>query len=186
MARIRMLNIEDLPEDDRDVLDRPINLYRVFAHTPELARRYATLGRWFRFDGALDNRIREMAILQVGLVAASPYEWSHHIEIGRQAGVSDDDIRAIVAETEGDASGLDPMVRSVLRFARGLTCDGTIPAAVWAEVASRLDEAQLVELSALVAFYAMTVRFLNVLQIDVEDHYAPYLDRFPIGGEAGS
>ena len=46
MARLPLLNVEDLPEADRDVLERPINLYRLLAHLPELARRY----RQFRGD----------------------------------------------------------------------------------------------------------------------------------------
>ena len=58
----------------------------------------------------LDPRLRELAILQVGYLAKSPYEYSHHVKIGREFGVSDDDIRAIGEETAGRASKLDPLV----------------------------------------------------------------------------
>src|SRR3546814_4174271 len=75
---------------------------------------------WIRFKAKLDPRLREMAILQVGWLARSDYEWSHHVKIGKDFGVSEDDVRAIIAETEGKDSGLPALDRAVLRAARGM------------------------------------------------------------------
>lgn len=51
-----------------------------------------------------------MATLQVGYLTRLAYEYSHHIKIGRNFGVSDDDIRVIVEETNGRPTSLDPLV----------------------------------------------------------------------------
>jgi len=51
-----------------------------------------------------------MATLQVGYLTRPAYEYSHHIKIGRNFGVSDADIRVIVEETNGRPTSLDPLV----------------------------------------------------------------------------
>ncbi|MDQ3286920.1 MAG: carboxymuconolactone decarboxylase family protein, partial [Pseudomonadota bacterium] len=66
----------------------------------------------------MDARLRELAILQVGWLARSPYEWSHHIKIGQDFGVTDADIEALVAESRGEATALEPLARLVLQAAR--------------------------------------------------------------------
>ena len=86
MARLPYLEKSDLPESDQDVLNRDINLYKILAHSPNAARAFQGLGRFIRYESKLDPRLREMAILMVGYLARSPYEYSHHIKIGRDFG----------------------------------------------------------------------------------------------------
>ena len=64
-------------------------------------RAWHAVARYIRHESRLDPRLRELAILQVGYLERSPYEYSHHVKIGREFGVTDDDIRAIADETEG-------------------------------------------------------------------------------------
>jgi alkylhydroperoxidase family enzyme len=100
MTRMRYLTAEDLPDEHRALIARnPGNLFRVLCHSPEGARQFARMGAWIRSRSGVDARVREMAILQVGYVSRSPYEWSHHVKIGREHGVSDEDVHAIVEET---------------------------------------------------------------------------------------
>ena len=40
MARLPYLEKSDLPEDDRDILSRDINLYKILAHSPNAARAF--------------------------------------------------------------------------------------------------------------------------------------------------
>jgi alkylhydroperoxidase family enzyme len=121
-----------------------------------------------------------MAILQVGYLARSPYEYSHHVEIGRDFGVSDDDIRAIGDETAGRPTKLEPVAKAVLRAAREMTTDLAISDATFAELRRELDHERLTDLVLTVGFYNGVVRILATLQIDVEDGYRKYLDEFPL------
>src|SRR3954466_14368921 len=123
MARVPYLDRKDVKPEHQDLLSRNINLYRALAHSPNGLRSFSTLGKFIRHQSRLDPRLREMAILQVGYLARSPYEYSHHIKIGRDFGVSDDDISAMIAETEGKTSALEPLARSVLRAAREMTAE---------------------------------------------------------------
>ena len=121
-----------------------------------------------------------MAILQVGYLARSPYEYSHHVEIGRDFGVSDDDIRAIGDETAGRPTELDPLAKAVLRAAREMTTELAISDQTFAELRRGLDSERLTDLVLTIGFYNAVVRILATLQIDVEDGYRKYLDEFPL------
>lgn len=182
MARVPYLEQGDLAAEDQDLLARRINLYRALVHSPKGARAFGHLGRFIRFDSRLDPRLREMAILQVGYLTKSKYEYSHHIAIGRDFGVSDDDIRAIAAETAGRESGLEPLARAVLRAAREMTEELAVSDATFAELQAELDSERLMDLVITIAFYNAVVRLLATMQIDVEGDYLHYLDEFPLPG----
>ena len=179
MGRLPYLTAEDLSPENRDLLKRGINLHRALVHSPEAARIFSRIGQYIRFDSELDSRIREMAILQVGFMTKSPYEYSHHIKIGRDFGVTDDDIRAIALETSGHDSVLPAFDRAVLRAAREMTKDLRISDETFAILKSELDNQQLVDLVLVIAHYNSVVRILATLEIDVEPEYQAYLDEFP-------
>jgi alkylhydroperoxidase family enzyme len=179
VARLPLLNVEDLPEADRDVLERPINLYRLLAHLPELARRYRQLGRWLRFESTLDQRLKELVILQVGVLTASPYETSHHVHLAQEAGLSDEDIAAIAAETRGEATSLGERDKTLLRAARELTAGIRISEATWTALGQWYSASERLEFAVMIGFYNMTIRIAGAVELDVEDDYLPYLSFFP-------
>jgi alkylhydroperoxidase family enzyme len=180
MARLPYLEKSDLLPEHQDLLARNINLYRLLAHSPRAARSHNTLARFIRDGSRLDPRLRQMAILQVGYVTRSAYEYSHHIRISREFGVSDDDIRAIAAETAGHPTGLDPLTRAVLRAARELTLDVSLGDDTFAALRQGLDPERLTDLVITIGHYNGLVRLIAAMRIDVEDDYLPYLDQFPL------
>jgi alkylhydroperoxidase family enzyme len=101
MARVPYLEKTDLSAENQDLLKRRINLFQALVNSPNAARAFGGLGTFIRFGSKLDPRLRELAILQVGWLARSPYEWSHHVKLGHDFGVSDDDIRALIDDTAG-------------------------------------------------------------------------------------
>ena len=180
MARLPYLEASDLAPENRDLLARNINLYREMVHSPEGTRSFLHLAKYIRYHGRLDPRLREMAILQVGYITRSPYEYSHHIKIGREFGVSDDDIRAIVEETNNRPTNLAPLAKAVLRAAREMTVQMTLSDETFAALKQGLDSEQLVDLVMTISFYNGVVRLLAALQIDVEEEYEQYLKEFPL------
>ena len=146
MARLSYLDKEDLAEDDHDLLARNINLFRALVHSPKAARAIGRLGAFIRGRSRIDARLRELAILQVGYSTNSEYEFSHHIEIGRGFGVSDDDIRAIAEETAGLATDLEPAAKAVLRAAREMTHALAVSEETFDALRQELDDECLVDL----------------------------------------
>jgi alkylhydroperoxidase family enzyme len=180
MARLRYLTTADLAPGDHDLLARGLNLSGLLAHSPQAARRINAFAQWVRFESRLDGRLRELALLQVGYLARSPYEYSHHIKIARDFGVGDDEIRAVAAETEGRETSLEPLAKLVLRAAREMTSGTAMAAETFAALQAELDEERLLDLVATIAIYVGIVRLLGSLAIDVEPEYQPYLDEFPL------
>jgi alkylhydroperoxidase family enzyme len=180
MARVPYLDPSDLSPENRDLLARNVNIHRALVNSPEATRSFLGLAKYIRFRSRLDPRLREMAILQVGYVAKSPYEYSHHIKIGREFGVTDADMHAIEAETRGEATALSPLAKAVLRAARELTAQPALADDTFAALRAGLDTERIVDLLLTISFYAAVVRMLAALQIDVEDDYLPYLREFPL------
>ncbi len=182
MARVPYLEAADLSPENQDLLRRPIALARALVNSPNAARAFTGVGQFIRYGSKLDPRLRELAILQVGWLARSPYEWSHHVKIGHDFGVTDGDIRAMIDETAGKATPLDDLTRTVLLAAREMTDLGGMTDATFATLQSALGNEQVVDLTLTIGFYNAVVRVLATLQIDVEDEYAPYLRAFPLPG----
>ncbi|MEO9256090.1 MAG: carboxymuconolactone decarboxylase family protein, partial [Tepidiformaceae bacterium] len=158
MARIPYLAKSDLKPEDQELLAREINLNRALVNSPNAARAFSRLGGFIRSKSRLDPRLREMAILQVGYLTRSRYEYSHHVKIGRDFGVSDDDLRAIAQESAGHESRLEPLARAVLRAAREMTTDVSVSDETFASLQPGLDNECLIDLVMTISFYNGVVR----------------------------
>jgi alkylhydroperoxidase family enzyme len=180
MARVPYLQQSDLPPEHRELLARPIALNRAMANNPEASKAMSGLAMYIRNKMKLDPRLRELAILQVGYLTKQAYEYSHHVKIGREFGVTDDDIRAIGEETAGRPTKLDALSRAVLRAAREMTKDLAMSDATFAELEKALGRSQVIDLALAIAFYNGVVRMLGTLQIDVEPEYQKYLEEHPL------
>ena len=187
MARIPYLTRDDLAPENKDLLARDINLFRALAHAPEAARSFLGLAQHIRFKSRLEPRLRELAILQVGYMSSSAYEYSHHVKIGREFGVTESDLEGLIAESQSKPSKLEPVARAVLQAAREMTAGPSISQASFARLGHFFGNAQLVELVMIIGFYIGVVRMLASLEIDVEDEYKRFLAPLaPIGGAPSS
>ena len=180
MARVPYLEPADLSPADQDLLKRPITLHKALVNSPNAARAFHGLGEYIRYGSKLDMRLRELAILQVGWLARSPYEWSHHVKLGLDFGVTEADIQALIDDTDGKPTSLDALTRQVLRAAREMTANDEMSDATFATLQTALGNEQIVDLTITIAFYNAVVRVLATLRIDVEDDFMPYLRRFPL------
>src|ERR1700760_1207380 len=138
MARVPYLEMSDLSAENQDLLRRRISLFQALVNSPDAARAFGGLGHFIRFGSKLDPRLRELAILQVGWLARSPYEWSHHVKLGHDFGVTDADVQALIDDTAGKPTGLDALSKLVLRAAREMTDGGAITAATFTALQAEL------------------------------------------------
>jgi len=181
MARLPYINIDQLIENDRDLLKRSINLFRQLVNSPDGARAFGTVADFIRHKSTLDARLREMAIIQVGYLTKSEYEYTHHVRLGtEQFGVTEDDINAITLETNGKKSCLPKLEKTILRSARDMVTNLKITDIDFDFLKVSLSNEHLVDLVLTIAFYCAVVRVLATLEIDNEPHYKEALEKFPL------
>src|SRR6267143_1194981 len=116
MARLPYLEADQVAPEYRDMLKRNTNLHKLLVNSPDMARAFNGIGGYIRFKSKLDPRLRELAILQVGWMEKSEYEFTHHVKIGKEFGVTDEDIAGLIAEIKKELS-VEHMTDLVLTIA---------------------------------------------------------------------
>src|SRR3981081_2592634 len=182
MARLPYLEADQVAPEYRDILKRNTNLHKLLVNSPDMARAFNGIGSYIRFKSKLDPRLRELAILQVGWMEKSEYEFTHHVKIGQDFGVTDADIQGLLAETEGKPSGLEPLARAILRGAREMGRDLAMADATFAEIKKHLSDEHMTDLVLTIAFYCAVVRVLATMKIDNEPTYKEVLKQDRISG----
>ncbi len=173
MARVPYLNREDLPEADRELFDNLAaergsvgNIFRTLAHTPKLLRRFLALGGELRNGTALDPKLRELAIMTVGRLTNAEYEFVHHWNLARRAGVPREKLEALADWEKSPVFSDDD--RAVIRYAVEATNNVKVSDATWNALKSFLDTRRIMELVQNVAFYNQVVRVLVPCGVELE------------------
>jgi 4-carboxymuconolactone decarboxylase len=148
--------------------DGPVlNIMGTLAHQPTLLKRFNVLGGAFLVHGLLPAREREIVILRVGWNCRSVYEFGQHTLLGRDAGLSDEEIAAL-ATTRAGGPPWSADDEALIALADEICTDDCAGDATFAALRRRWNDAELVELVALAGFYRMVSGFLNTLGVEPE------------------
>ena len=150
------------------------NIFATLARHPKLLKRWLVFGNHILTKSTLPAREREIAILRMGWLCRAEYEWGHHVAIGKQAGLSDEDIRRIAAGP--DAPGLDQFEAVLLRAVDELHADSFISDATWQALAQRYNTEQLLDLVFTAGQYKIVSMALNSLGIQLEAGFEGFTD----------
>jgi alkylhydroperoxidase family enzyme len=174
MARIPLLDRNHLTDADQAIYERlqvsrgvPTgNIWRALANAPPLLDRILSLADALRHDVTIEKRFRELAVLMVGVVAKSSYEFDHHWNAALKAGLARDKLQAL-ADFETSAL-FDDAERAVLRYAKEITAAGEVGDATWDTLRAHFDDRQATEITVTIAWYNCVVRILLPLKIENE------------------
>jgi alkylhydroperoxidase family enzyme len=166
MMRIDIPSVERMSVPDRRQYNRfPSNLVRALLKTRGCTPGYLDLG-FALIDANVDTRRRELVILRVAALSDSAYERMQHLPPARKAGWSDADIAAI--ET-GQSSHLAPADGALLRFVDECVRDVRVSDRTFDAIRKFLSEQEIAEATLLIGYYMMTARFLETLEVDLDD-----------------
>lgn len=168
------------PEDRWNVEKDPIAINWALANSPKASKALLQLGDFIRFGSNLDPRLREMAILQVAYQSRSSYEWSHHIRISKDFGVTDADIKSLIAESIGTNSSLEYSEKAVLRAARECVDSQGVSEETFKVLSQYLNAELLVDLVLTITTYCSIAKLIYSLDIDIEPNYQEYLQLYPL------
>ena len=145
----------------------PLNIFGALAQHPKLLKRFNLLGGFLLNKGLLPPRERELVILRIGWNAQAKYEFGQHTIIGRQAGLTNDEITALT-KTLG-AHGWSDDDATLIAMSDELTDDDCVTDATWERLGNRWSEAELVELLIVAGFYRLVSGFLNSAGVQLDD-----------------
>ena len=138
--------------------------FNAMLYAPPVGHALQELGVAIRFRTQLAPRVREMAILVVAQVWDSAYERASHEPIGREAGLTEPEIEALRAGTDpGFTDKEEQVAYSVVRALTGPDAD--LDDERYDTAVAVLGEQALVELSALVGYYATLALQLRIFRI---------------------
>jgi AhpD family alkylhydroperoxidase len=150
-----------------------LNVFKVMAHTPELMESWWRMMALLFSRLQLDPRLRELAILRLFQLTRCEYGFAHHARIGREAGITDEQIAALASFGTSDL--FSPLDTLVLRYTDAVTrLDKTAPA-IASELRAHLSERELVELTFCIANWNLMAHLLMPLEIELEPAAREYL-----------
>ncbi|QEW19507.1 Carboxymuconolactone decarboxylase family protein [Marinibacterium anthonyi] len=135
----------------------------VWLHRPELAARAQDLGRYCRYESALEPRLSELAILTMARHWGAEYEWFAHKPPALQAGLSPDLVEAL--RTGAEPPYGDDEERVTHLVAVSVLTSRDVPDALYAEAVQVLGTQRLVDLVGVIGYYTLISATLNVFRI---------------------
>ena len=114
--------------------------------------------------GRLPRRETEMVILRVAALRQCDYEFTHHVRLGRRAGVTAEDVERI--RLGSTAIGWKGHEQLLMRVAEELIGARDLSDTTWAELRSVYDERTAIELLLLVGHYDMLATTLMTLRLE--------------------
>jgi AhpD family alkylhydroperoxidase len=144
-----------------------LNALGVLARHPELTRAFHSFNGHVLFATTLSPRQRELLVLRVAAVRDCDYEWSQHVLMGLDAGLSVEEVRRV--RQGSGADGWDVVEAALLAAAEELLVAARIGDATWSVLAEELDERQLMDVVFTVGAYdivAMAFRSFEVVPDD--------------------
>jgi alkylhydroperoxidase family enzyme len=173
MARVRLLETEQTDPYIKEAFlkmeaqNEPIfNLFKTMAHSPRICRNFLRLGNAILRDEDFPPVLRELAILRVGWLCGSLYEYTKHVEMGKKAGVTQEQIDAIPYWTS--ATCFNDRERAVLAYTDESTRLIQIRDETFNAIRAFLSEQQIVKLTVTIGYYGMVSRFLVAMQVDLD------------------
>jgi alkylhydroperoxidase family enzyme len=145
------------------------NLYATLIVHPKLYGPRARFGSYIQRDSGLPPRARELAILRTAHNIACEYEWVHHRDLARQAGLSDAEIDRVARGPSAD--GWSQADRAVLAAADELRRECFVSDATWSTLTMNFAPQRLVELVFTVGGYCMTGAAIRSFGIQLEPQF---------------
>jgi AhpD family alkylhydroperoxidase len=140
------------------------NALATFAHHPALAKAFLRFNVHLLYSSTLPSRIRELAILRVAHRRDCLYEWTQHVALAKNEGITDDEIAAV---RRGEAA--DVFERAVLSGVDELDEKSQLSDQTWAALGERLNDQQRMDFVFTVGCYTLLAMAFNTFGIQLEN-----------------
>ncbi|HWP58142.1 MAG TPA: carboxymuconolactone decarboxylase family protein [Candidatus Acidoferrales bacterium] len=174
MSRIPAMTREKLSVEDQATWDRVMKgrtggggPYGILIYAPKMAEHFSAAENYFRHEGMLDTKDKELMILATARELGARFPWSRHEIRAREVGVRPEAVEAL--RTNGSLDALDPRERLMVEFARSLLRERRLPDDLLSRALAELGPERLVEAVGLVSHYNMISCVANVFGLDAPE-----------------
>jgi len=139
-----------------------LNLDRMLLHSPNYATAWNTMFGTIRNKLSLDGRLRETAIMAIGVLNKADYEWIQHEPEYVKTGGTKEQLAALkkdIVGAEKNSKLFTEPERAVLALTREMTKNIKVSPATLKRVRAVLDDTKLIELIGTISGYNMVSRF---------------------------
>jgi 4-carboxymuconolactone decarboxylase len=170
MSRIPLASIEPLPEPIRDFMTRrgELAVFRLLANAPQVFQGWSQMVDELYDSPTFSLRMKELVILRVAHMQGSRYELRRHIGIAHAAGLTEQQINAIVGIDDLDAARFDETERAALDLVTELCTTHQLRNDTFAMAIDTFGTEALTELLMIVSCYYGLALVLNAVDLDVD------------------
>ena len=175
MARVPYVTRDELNAEGQAIYDRIRQdrnapevgrQFRALLHSPQATGYLTSLGAQLRFQSAMPENLKELAIILVAREWNSGIEWTGHAVLAARAGVSPASIEAI--RTRQAPEGLTAPEQVIARFVHQLLRHKEVPDEVFAAAHTLLGTQGVVDLALTCSYYTAVCLAQLVLKPDMD------------------
>ena len=175
MARVRHVKRDELDAEgqqiydrirtDRNIPDVPLQ-FRALLHSPKTAGYLTSMGAQLRFQSAMPENLKEVAIILVARELNSAIEWTGHAVLAAKAGVSAASIEAIRARRA--PAGLTDPEQAIARFVHELLRNKDVADDTYSAAEKLLGVKGVVDLTLTCSYYTALCLAQIALRLEME------------------
>lgn len=184
LSRLPLIQREQMDEDGKKVYDLFVSPqtrtlaglqgpYGIWLHSPKLGESLLAANQYLRFHTDLDRRLTELAILVTARELDHQFEWTAHEPAALRDGLEQSIID--IVKYRRDATGLGEKETLIIRLGRELFRQKKVSSQTYAEAVRLFGKRGVVNLSALMANYAMIGLMLNTFDQQLRPDQKPLL-----------
>jgi 4-carboxymuconolactone decarboxylase len=177
MARVKLVRKEQAPPEIKELFQqiedngaRIINLYKVLANSPHVARNAIRLGNSLIGRTTLSPKLRELTIMRIAKLCDCEYEWVQHTPVALQSGVSRAQLNAIGSWKE--STNFDEEERVILQYVDEVAQNVKVADATFEALNKYLIDQNIVELTLAIGWWGMLARLFVALEVEVDERSA--------------
>jgi AhpD family alkylhydroperoxidase len=171
MTRIAYRDPADMTSQARELSAARgnLNVYRTLANAEKVFTGWMVAGNAALTSPTLPTRLRELVVLRTAYLMGCAYELGQHRDVARTAGVSADEIGAILSESDWRAMPFDAIELAVLELTTELLTTQSVSAETFDRVHRAIGSEATVEVLMVINRYAGLALMLNALDVDLDE-----------------
>jgi 4-carboxymuconolactone decarboxylase len=172
VSRLKDIKPEDLTAHQKEVFEhltagrgKILTPYRVWIHSPDVAASMEKTGTYLNKRSALSFPEVEMGILMIACHWKSNYVIQAHIKLGREAGISEENLNALVAGKRPIFT--DPHQQAVHDFAAGVIAENDFTEDEFAAFEKILGRRGIADILVLLGYYSSVALAMRLHKVPI-------------------